>query len=94
MIIEFELLGSKTLHKGVFDSTGFWVKYEVDRDENLSDSESDYINGYKIFSHFSFAFYHTDQAIVDLVYSKLVSVLRGSMSADIEGVGYIRKLNK
>ena len=94
MLIEFELQGGIALHKGIFDTTGFWVRYEAAIEEKLSAGEPDEIIGYKIFSHFSFAFYHTDKAIVDLVYSRIISVLRGSNSVDIEGVGYLRRLNK
>lgn len=97
MIIEFELQGSKMLHKGIFETTGFWVKYEEEISEGNArhDSSIDWVvDGYKIFSHFSFSFYHTDKEIVDLVYSKLISVMRGAMSVDIDGIGYIRKLNK
>jgi hypothetical protein len=96
MIIEFELQGSRTLHKGIFDTTGFWVKYEEEGEHVLNDVGEPVwrIDGYKIFSHISFSFYHTDKSATDLVYGKLVSVLRGAMSADIEGFGYIRRLNK
>lgn len=94
MIIEFELQGSKCLHKGIFDTTGFWVKYEVEVEEALLSGDPDTITGYKIFSHFSFAYYHTDKQVVDLVYARLISVLRGSNSVEIDGVGYFRKVNK
>ncbi len=99
MLIEFELQGSRALHKGIFDTSGFWVKYEASIDEGLREFDDsgvpiDRPDGYKIYSHFSFAYYHTDKAVVDLVYSRLVSVLRGSNSIDIEGVGYFRRLNK
>lgn len=93
MIIEYELQGSKCLHKGIFDTTGFWVQYSEDTNrEDLYVPGC--INGYKIFSCFSFSYYHTDKTIVDLVYSKLLSVLRGSNGIEMEGIGFIRKLNK
>jgi hypothetical protein len=96
MIIEFELKGSKCLHKGIFDTAGLWVKYEEEGEFVMNECQeaSWYVNGYKLYSHFSFSFYHVDKIAVDLVYGKLVSVLRGAMSADIEGFGYIRRLNK
>ena len=94
MIIEFELQGSKCLHKGIFDTQGFWVKYEVDYLDEANIGNDAAINGYKIFSHFSFSFYHTDKEVCDLVYFRLISVLRGSNSVDIENVGYFRRLNK
>lgn len=96
MIIEFELQGSKMLHKGLFDTNGLWVKYEEEGEHRFDNSGNAvwHCDGYKIFSHISFSFYHTDKSATDLVYGKLVSVLRGAMSADIEGFGYIRRLNK
>jgi hypothetical protein len=100
MLIEFELQGSKCLHKGIFDTTGFWVKYEPEMEsKSLSEGDNEInapweIAGYKIYSHFSFSFYHTHKDVCDLVYSRLISVLRGANSVDIEGVGYFRKVNK
>ncbi len=89
MIIEFELQGSKLLHKGIFDTNGFWVKYEPQRENEESEPD-----GWKIYSHFSFAFYHIDRVIVEDVYNVLIGCLRGSQGRDIPNVGYIRKLNK
>jgi len=104
MIIEFELQGSKCLHKGVFDTTGFWVKYELEFCDMIEHTDNDnggfdeklvqWPNGAKIFSHFSFSFYHEDKAVVDLVYGALMGVLRGNQGKDLESIGYIRKLNK
>lgn len=96
MIIEFELQGSKMLHKGIFETTGLWVKYQEEGEFVIDDEGGAtwYCDGYKIFSQFSFEFYHCDKPAADIVYSKLVSVLRGAMSVDIEGFGYIRRLNK
>jgi len=100
MIIEFELDGSKCLHKGIFDTTGFWVRYEREGESILNrplEENADPIfipSGYKLVSHFSFAYYHEKKEIVDLVYSKLLSVLRGANNVEVEGVGYLRKLNK
>ncbi len=101
MIIEFELQGSKCLHKGLFDTTGFWVKYEPEMEAQLSKNHEDAVatvievpKGWKLYSHFSFAFYHEDKAIVDMVYNVLTGCLRGSQGRDIEGIGYIKKLNK
>lgn len=93
MLIEFELQGSKCLHKGVFDTTGFWCKYEPEEEE-IPMTTANFTSGYKIYSHFSFAFFHEDAAVAYLVYSKLISVLRGSQGAEIDDIGYIRRLNK
>jgi len=97
MIIEFELQGSKCLHKGIFDTTGFWVKNEVEYIGADVDDEGNIewvAVGYKLYSHFSFAFYHEDKEVFDEVYNVLIGVLRGSSGRDIDGIGYIRKLNK
>lgn len=96
MIIEFELQGSMHLHKGLFDTQGLWIKFEEEGEHVPDDTGKPIfrVDGYKIYSHFSFAYYHTDKSVCDLVYSRLISVLRGANSVDIEGVGYIRKLNK
>ncbi len=94
MIIEFELQGSNTLHKGLFDTHGLWIKYDIQYGEKHAIGEPEAIEGYKLYSHFSFAFFHTDKEVCDLVYSRLISVLRGANNIDIEGVGYIRKVNK
>lgn len=88
MIIEYELQGSKCLHKGIFETTGFWLRNEP-HGEDLSNPE-----GWKLYSHSSFAFYHENKEIFDLVYARLISVLRGSASVEIENIGYFRKLNK
>ena len=97
MIIEFELQGSKCLHKGIFDTDGFWVKYEAEIENGRIKEDGTFeweILGYKLYSHFSFTFYHNDKSVVDLVYNRLISILRGSNSIDIEDVGYFRRLNK
>ena len=96
MIIEFHLQGSKMLHKGLFDTLGFWVKYEIECDTSIVDKVTNKypIEGFKLYSHFSFAYFHTEKEIVDLVYARLLSVLRGATNVDIEGVGYFRRLNK
>lgn len=92
MIIEFELQGTKGVHKGIFDTTGFWIKYEEDICSEIKGDE--FLYGYKLFSHFSFSFYHTEKKVVDDVYSVLIGCMRGNQGKDIPGVGYIRKLNK
>jgi hypothetical protein len=97
MIIEFELQGSKMLHKGIFDTSGLWVKYEPEIENGVVKEDGSFeweILGWKLYSHFSFTFYHTDKETVDLVYSRLISVLRGANSVEIEDVGYFRKVNK
>lgn len=82
MIIEYELQGTKCLHKGIMDTTGFWLRHEAEED-----------TGYKIYNN-SFAFYHEEKAVVDKVYERLISVLRGSHNVEIENIGYLRKVSK
>lgn len=89
MIIEYELQGSIMLHKGIFDTAGIWVKYEPVGEADLPE-----IEGWKIYSNFSFAFYHIDRVIVEDVYNVLIGCLRGSQGREINQVGYLRKLNK
>ncbi len=89
MFIEFELQGSKCLHKGIFDTTGFWVKYEA---ETETDQRFNSVpEGFKIFSHFSFAFFHTDEQIVKQVYGGLVAALCG-LDWHVEKIGFIRNI--
>lgn len=102
MIIEFELQGSKCLHKGMFETTGFWVKYEEEMGDDINSPAGGgghdiimrlpkKIIGYKLYSHFSFAFYHEDKGIVDRVYSALMSILKGEKyGVGITGIGYIK----
>lgn len=93
MLVEFELQGSRCLHKGIFDTQGFWVKYETEEEE-LPMTTSNFTVGYKLYSHFSFSFFHEDKKVVDLVYARLISVLRGSNNVEMDEIGYFRKLNK
>lgn len=95
MIIEYELHGSKALHKGLFDSQGFWVRFEAEIDEmgkNLKGEPVFIVSGYKLFSHFSFNYYHEDESVVRAVYCALLDVLAGKLDKNIEGVGYIREV--
>lgn len=89
MIIEYELTGSNMLHKGIFDTAGIWVKYESHGEAGFPE-----IEGWKIYSNFSFAFYHTDRVIVEEVYNVLIGCFRGNQGREIANIGYIRKLNK
>ncbi len=100
MIIEFELQGSKCLHKGIFDTTGFWVKYEeefetipVFNKEDGTFISCKTITGYKIFSHFSFSFFHEEKITTQFVYCKLMQVLSGLDGGEIEGIGFIRRIS-
>ena len=84
MLIEFELNGSKCLHKGIFDTNGFWVRFEPEMD-------GEHVDGYKLFSHFSFAFYHEESTIARDVFDGLCLALTGA-NWEKEGIGFIREL--
>ena len=94
MIIEYLLQGSKMKHQGILDTTGFSINFATDYLDEDNFGSPTAITGYKIYSHGSFAFYHEDYDVAALVYSKLISVLRGANNVDIGEVGYFRRLNK
>ena len=95
MFIEFELQGSKCLHKGIFDTNGFWVKFEPEQEliecSNGLLIPDPVIEGYKIFSHFSFAFYHKDERIAKEVFKGLVNALSG-IDWQYPEIGFIREV--
>ena len=86
MIIEFELKGSKILHKGVFDTTGFWVKFDYDYCDISRD-----VMTYKIYSHFSFTFEHDDETIAKSVFNGLCKALAG-YDFVLNEIGFIREV--
>ena len=90
MIIEFELKGSKMLHKGVFDTTGFWVKFDFDYEYDWCDISKD-VATYKIYSHFSFTFEHVDKEIAKSVFDGLCKALAG-YDFVLNEIGFIREV--
>lgn len=81
MLIEFDLQGSKTRHRGIFDTTGFWARFEEEVREGKVKEDGTFewiVEGYKIFSHFSFAFYHESEEIATAVYDGLILALSGA----------------
>lgn len=86
MLIEYHLQGSTMIHKGVFDTTGFWARVGVEQDDITKET---YL--YKIWSHFSFTFEHRDILVVDEVWNALLDALRGKKST-IKGVGAFRPI--
>lgn len=85
MLVEYELQGSQLLHKGVFDTNGFWVKYGIDTDDVTGEATC-----YKLWSHFSFTYESVCKADVDEVFKGLVSALSGYDYSN--RVGYIREI--
>lgn len=88
MIIEFELKGAQMLHKGIFETTGFWVKYGEEEDD-----ETGVISSYKLWSHFSFTYETNNKEDFKKVYGALQLALMGS-SQMIQDIGYIRILQR
>lgn len=101
MIIEFELEGANGFHKGMFETTGFWARFEEEYemlpmqinhpDGGKVSVQRKQLYGYKIVSHFSFSFYHHHKEIVGRVYAALFSCVAGvTQQVQIEGIGYIQ----
>jgi hypothetical protein len=93
MIIEFELQGSRGLHKGVFETTGFSARFEEEFE--IINSEK-VIDGYKIFSHLSFSFFHHDKEKASRVYKALISILGTKISGNINitEIGFFKSHGK
>lgn len=87
MLIEYELQGDTCLHKGIFDTYGFWVKCDADRCDVTGE-----IQTYKIYSHFSFTYETKDSLKFHQVWKALSLVLEAGSMAAVDGVGYIREL--
>lgn len=87
MIVEYKLQGTYGVHQGVFESTGFFARFEEEYEEHEHVRQ---IYGYKIVSHFSFSYFHTDEDTVKRVLEVLVLALQGKKTHGlIEDVGYI-----
>ena len=88
MFIEFSLKGTNGYNDGVFDTTGFWVKFEEERCDITKE-----IQGYKIYSHFSFSYYNENLLVCEIVYRSLLRVLAGFGEERIKDVGFIREIS-
>lgn len=86
MLLEFELQGTQLLHKGVFDTNGFWVKYGVDLDDVTLE-----VTSYKLWSYFSFTFECQEKSKADTVFNGLVSALSG-IDFQYPGIGFIKEI--
>lgn len=87
MLVEYELQGSTMLHKGLFDTTGFWAKFDADYCDITKEAQT-----YKIYSHFSFTFEHKDEALARHVFDGIISALVGN-DWYCAGIGFIRTIN-
>lgn len=90
MIIEYDLQGSITHHRGVFDTTGFYAVFEEDKEALRPNLEVS--NGWKIYGLGSFSFFHVNYDVALEVYRCLCDVMDGVYRLDIEGVGHIRRI--
>jgi len=89
MIIEYELNGSQLTHKGIFDTHGFWVRFEPMRcDINRE------IQSYNIYGHFSFTYETKSQEDALKVFNGLLEILQeghnNSNSWHDARLGYIK----
>ena len=96
MIIEYDLQGSITRHRGVFDTTGFWCVFEEDKEfvgTNLEVS-----NGWKIYGFGSFTFFHTDYVAANNVYlalyEALYEALNGRTEISLDNIGHISRIKE
>jgi hypothetical protein len=87
MFIYYELQGTQLLHKGMFDTNGFWVKYGVDRDDVTHE-----LTNFKLWSHFSFTYESTDKSYTDKVFNGLLRALSGS-NWEHPSIGYIKLID-
>jgi hypothetical protein len=91
MIIEYELQGDQLLHKGIFETTGFWVKYGEDRDDATNE-----IMTYKLWSNLHFSFETSDVRKFNAVYEGLLLVLSKqndkTQAYTIEDIGFFLRL--
>lgn len=90
MVIEYDLQGSITRHRGVFDTTGFYAVFEEDKEHVAPDLAVS--NGWKVYGMCSFSFFHQEFEVAQEVYRVLCDVMDGYIRLDIDGVGYIRRL--
>lgn len=88
MIIEYELQGSQLLHKGIFDTRGFWARFETEYCDITKEALS-----YKIYSHFSFTFEHKDKKIANQVFAGLCDAISEDREFILVGVGFISRLD-
>lgn len=84
--IEFELKGSRMMHTGIFELTGFWARFGTDVCDITQETEN-----YKIWSHSSFSFEHVEIDKARLVWYELRQCVRSPRGYDavMPGIGYI-----
>ncbi len=94
MIIAYELKGSQQMHIGMFETTGFWLRYEEDRDDTETIKESEDVI-YKIYGAFNFAYETTEKLHADAVFKILKQAIQTGYEQPINcPVGYVQVIKK
>jgi len=90
MIIQFDLRGSVARHKGIFDTTGFWVKYGIDCDDVTKE-----VTAFKLWSHFSFTYESRDSDKTDAVLNALAGIIDGThWNWEDPEIGFLKVLRR
>jgi len=92
MIIEYDLQGSITRHRGIFDTTGFWCVFEEDKER--IDTLTEVSNGWKIYGFGSFTFFHADYVAANNVYLALYEALNGRTEISLDNIGHISRIKE
>jgi hypothetical protein len=74
MLIQYKMKGSLMTHAGVIETTGFWLRFDIDADPDTGE-----VFGYKAWSHFGFTFEHKDYAEFMRRINCLLSVVSGDV---------------
>ena len=88
MIIEYELNGSKQVHRGMFETTGFWLRIEnmADRPMPLDGVKQE---GYVLCNHGSFGFYHEHPGACETVLGALMLAMQDGENWEDPKLGWI-----
>lgn len=74
MIIEYELNGMTQVHRGMFETTGFWLRIEnmAERPQALDGTKQE---GFLLCNHGAFGFLHERKEIVEEVMQAIMTVM-------------------
>jgi len=90
MIIEYELNGSKQVHRGMFETTGFWLRIEnmADRPMPLDGVKQE---GFVLCNHGSFGFYHESEEAAESVLKAILGAIEcANYSWEHPDLGWVR----